>query len=149
MCSRAIACVTSPFPFPFKRLPHRLLGMKRYEVCIRIISFSRLNTRAQRDFSRPPARSRDWVARVTIFKERKKFGSMPFLGKKTSERSLWSLWLIISSFTYLGMFNNATDLGKNWTNSGEYFFLCTFNDSRNLHRRSQVSARHKELRKMK
>ena len=47
------------------------------------------------------------------------------------------------------MFNNATDLGKNWTNSGEYFFLCTFNDSRNLHRRSQVSARHKELRKMK
>lgn len=82
MCSRAIACVTSPFPFPFKRLPHRLLGMKRYEVCIRIISFSRLNTRAQRDFSRPPARSRDWVARVTIFKERKKFGSLPFLGKK-------------------------------------------------------------------
>lgn len=72
MCSRAIACVTSPFPFPFKRLPHRLLGMKRYEVCIKIISFSRLNTRAQRDFSRPPARSRDWVARVTIFKERKK-----------------------------------------------------------------------------
>lgn len=73
MCSRAIACVTSPFPFPFKRLPHRLLGMKQYEVCIRIISFSRLNIRAQRelDFSRPPARSRDWVARVTILKREK------------------------------------------------------------------------------
>lgn len=45
------------------------------------------------------------------------------------------------------MFNKATDLGKNWT--VENIFLCTFNDSRNLHRRSQVSARHKQLRKMK
>ena len=45
------------------------------------------------------------------------------------------------------MFNKATDLGKNWT--VENIFLCTFNDSRNLHPRNQVSARHKELRKMK
>lgn len=35
------------------------------------------------------------------------------------------------------------------TEQWRIFFLCTFNDSRNLHPRNQVSARHKELRKMK